>query len=280
MRLRFAAMAALLLNTLACESGGSGREETELSPEQRVAAYFAENLVQCTGDAECPTGRCDLTPTFTVSIEKGYCGTFQTAFDRWQKVELATRLAAQAREAPELARAVFARVDEELGYTLSSPQPGYAVRPPEKETLVVLLAALAAPGGGAAQEAIRRLDAMLARESGPVRQLVGLTLAELGRESGWDAMVEASFGASPRLRLHAARAASGLCNELSNRVLASLLEDPHPLVRFGAAQGLGKCRTPEALEVLEQRRAALRRKPGPSGDLSAINSAIPPDTVP
>jgi hypothetical protein len=239
-----------------------------------VSAFFAEELVQCATDADCVTGRCDLTPTFTVSIEKGYCGTFQTAFDRWQKVELAQRLADRAAGSAPLAAAVLARVDEELGYTRNPPQPGYAVRAPEKETLVILLSELARSGESAREEALARLGTIRLQEAGALKRLAGLALAEAGSAAGLDDMVEASAGASPRLRLHAARAASGLCDRTAVGVLASLLADPHPLVRAGAAWGLGRCGTDEAGGALERRREELVKKPGQAGDLTSIGAAL------
>ncbi len=277
MAFRTAAILVLSCCALGCEPGGAGSGEREIAPADLVAAFFSEDLAQCSADGDCVTGRCDLTPTFTVAIERGYCGTFQTAFDRWQKVELAERLAQAAGGSAGVLEAVLARVDEELGYTRNPPQAGYAVRAPEKETLVVLLSAMASEetaGDETRGPAMSRLEQMYSVESGAVKRAAGLALAEVGNESAMDEVVQASFGASARLRLHAARAASGLCSTTSLGVLASLLEDPHPLVRAGAADALGRCRSEDARKVLEARRDALRRKPGVSGDLSAVEAAL------
>jgi hypothetical protein len=232
--------ASMLLAGLVLLAGCDGRPGAEpaaagQTPEQVLAAFFQEELKPCTESAECTTGHCDLTPVYTISVSAGYCLSFPNAFDRWQRVELAERLARRAAAEPALMAVLLARLENEL--TL-------ATRPGEKETLYLILGALrTAPAATLLRRAFET-------EQGALREVAGLALAEAGDAAGADVVVEAAFSPVVRVRMHAARAAGGLCSETAVGVLAELLNDDHPLVSEAAATALGGCPGEKAAALL------------------------------
>jgi len=241
-----------------CRSSEQGKE-SENSAQAVVAAFFQEELVRCDSDAECLTGRCDLTPMFTISVSGGFCASFPNAYERWQRIELAESLAGLAREDPELMALVLARVDDELAHVR---------RPAEKEAVIVLLVRLGVP------DAVARLRELSVREEEPIRRLAGLSLASIGDESGSDELVEASLSAVVRMRMHAAHSAGGLCKGAALSVLAELLVDKHYLVRQAAAAALARCGE-EGKSVLEARsREISDGKAAYTGDRFAVDSAL------
>lgn len=215
-------------------SGGSPKEERV---ESLVTAFFSEELKPCTSSADCPTGHCDLTPVYTISVSSGYCISFPSAFERWQKVELADRLAAYSRDLPQLA----VRVESELAREYLNGN-----RPADLETAYLVLVALGT------ESAVARLAEEYVSRTGAVREVAGMALAEAGDPRGIDAVVAAAFSPVVRVRLHAARAAGRLCNGAALGVLAELLDDDHSLVSEAAASALGRCPGARSLALLEQ----------------------------
>jgi hypothetical protein len=163
---------------------------------------------------------------FTISVSSGYCLSFPNAFERWQRLLLARKLAKWARDDANLTSLILQRVEEELGF---------AHRLPELEAIYLILASLAT------SEALLLLEVLHDDAEGPARQLAGLCLAEAGIVAGLDDVVVAAQSSVVRLRLHAARAAAGLCDETSRGVLAVLAEDRHPLVKDAAVRAAEIC---------------------------------------
>lgn len=215
---------ALLLVSCGREASWSGPTEERLA--ELEAAFFDEELKPCTSSEECSSGHCDLTPVYTISVSAGYCVTFPSAFERWQKVELADRLADYVRRFPGLAERVEARLAREY---LDGDRAG------DLETAYLVLAGLGS------ESAVARLAVEYETRTGTVREVAGLALAEAGDRRGLDAVVDAAFSPVVRVRMHAARAAGGLCSEASGRVLAELLDDASPLVAEAAASAMGRC---------------------------------------
>ncbi len=220
---------------------GCGRESTRSGPKGAQlaaleAGFFDEELKPCTANEECSSGHCDLTPVYTISVSAGYCINFPSAFERWQKVELANRLADLVGQFPQLAERIEARLVREY---LNGD------RPADLETAYLVLTALAS------ESAISLLAAEYESRTGTAREVAGLALAEAGDARGVDAVVAAAFSPVVRVRMHAARAAGSLCSEASIGVLAELLGDPSPLVSEAAASGLGRCPGSKSLALLE-----------------------------
>jgi len=247
----FGLVALTLLAVAACQDGRS--QEQTLSPTEIVAAFFTDDLQLCERHGDCVTGHCDLSPMFTVSLSSGYCLNFPAAYERWQRIELAESLSALGRADGALNQAVLERVEAELEGRL---------RGPEKEAVILVLGRQASP---ASLEMLREVHRL---ETGEVRRLSALTLAEAGDPTGEDDVVEASFSAVIRVRMHAARAASRLCTPTARGLVAGLLDDRSRLVRQAAAQALARCGGEEARKLLEE-----RHKGGAPGDRFLFESA-------
>ena len=207
------------------------------SPENVLSAFFSEELLQCTADEDCTTGECDLSPVFTISTSGGYCLSFSSAFERWQRLELARSLARMASGDSGLHDAVLARVKEELQFVRAGP---------EEEAMVELLAALGT------EESIGLLGELYRGLDGEVRSLAALALARSGDPTGIDEVVDVSFSPVVRLRIHAAVAVSGLCDKTSLGILRELSSDDHHMVRQAAAEALTRCGGPEVRSILDQ----------------------------
>jgi hypothetical protein len=230
-------MLALLTLLSGCR-GESARVDPQ---EERLvaleAAFFSEELKPCTESSECSSGHCDLTPVYTISVSAGYCVSFPSAYERWQKVELAGHLADYVGELPQLAKRIEARLAKEY---LNGD------RPADLETAYIVLLALGT------DEAIARLAAEYESRTGTVQEVAGLALAEAGDERGIDAVVGAAFSPVVRVRLHAARAAGHLCSAAALGVLAELLDDDNSLVLEAAATALGQCPGERSLALLKE----------------------------
>lgn len=206
------------------------------SPDEVLAAFFSEELLQCTSAADCVTGKCDLSPVFTISTSGGYCLSFSSAFERWQRLELARSLADMARRDGALHDAVLARVREELQFV----RPG-----PEEEAMVELLGAMRT------SESLALLRQLHAGLAGEARPLAALALARVGDDAGLDDVVAASFSPVVRVRVHAAAAAGGLCgSRTALGILRGLVADDHHMVRQAAADALAICGGAEAESIL------------------------------
>jgi hypothetical protein len=229
--------------------GGCRGESARVDPreEHLVAlerAFFSEELNPCTESSECRSGHCDLTPVYTISVSAGYCVSFPSAYERWQKVELAGHLAKYAREFPQLAL----RVEERLAKEYLAGD-----RPSDLETAYIVLVALGT------DTAITRLAAEYERRTGTVQEVAGLALAEAGDKRGIEAVVGAAFSPVVRVRLHAARAAARLCSVASLGVLAELLDDDNSLVSEAAATALGQCPGERSLALLKEHQGFAAR---------------------
>jgi hypothetical protein len=231
---RLTTVLVLLLLTHGCTpaSGvsGDGRDEAA----RIMGAFFAEEMTPCTSNEECLTGRCDLTPVYTISVSAGYCLALPGAFERWQKVELGQRLGGLAKTVPGLSSKVMAEVTASLAGNRNG----------DLETGVILLTELGTP------EAIAELARLAGERDGAAAQVAGLALAELGDSRGGPALVEAAFSSVVRTRMHAARGAGRLCTEEALGVLAELLADSHPMVAEAAATALGRCPQDAAARLL------------------------------
>jgi len=232
-------------------SGPAGGKGTGQSAVEVVDAFFDDDLRQCTKDADCLTGFCDMTPVFTISTSGGYCMGFPNAFDRWQRVWLAERLAERARADEAVHDVLLKRLEEEKEYVL---------RPAEKEVVILLLAEVAS------QPAHERLKELYKQEEGGPKRLAGLKLAVAGFEEASGEVVEAALSSVVRVRMHAAAAAGGLCNAESFGVLKELASDSHYQVRQSAASALAACGGPEARATLEklaeENRETYNSRPG------------------
>jgi len=222
-----------------------------MSAAEIVASYFDDDLRQCGKDSECLTGFCDMTPVFTISTSGGYCMGFPNAFERWQRVWLANSLAERAKADPAVHAALLKRLEEEKEY---------ALRPAEKEVVILLLAGV---GSDAAHE---RLKALYREEDGGPKRLAGLKLAAAGFEEVSGEVVDAALSSVVRVRMHAAAAAGGLCNAESLGVLKELSRDSHYQVRQSAAAGLAACGGAEARSTLQklvdENRETYNSRPG------------------
>jgi hypothetical protein len=213
-------------------SGSSGNSGDEA--DRVMAAFFAEELTPCTSNEACLTGRCDLTPVYTISVSAGYCLAIPGAFERWQKVELGQRLGALAKTVPGLS----ARVLDAVTSSFTGSRNG------DLETGVIVLLELGTP------EAVAELVRLTRERDGAAAQVAGLALAELGDARGGPALVDAAFSPVVRTRMHAARGAGHLCTKEALGVLAELLSDSHPMVAEAAATALGQCPQEAAAKLL------------------------------
>ena len=216
-----------------------------------MGAFFDDDLRQCEKDSDCLTGFCDMTPVFTISTSGGYCMGFPNAFDRWQRVWLADRLTERAKANPRIHDALLKRLEDEKEY---------ALRPAEKEVVILLLA------GVASNAAHERLKALYLEEDGGAKRLAGLKLAMAGMEHASGEVVDAALSSVVRVRMHAASAAAGLCNAEALGVLKELSRDSHYQVRQSAASALAVCGGPEARTTLEklveENRETYNSRPG------------------
>ncbi len=234
----------LLLLLSSCASGGGKSDPAQERLIDLEMAFFSEELKPCSSSDDCRSGHCDLTPVFTISVSAGYCVSFPSAFERWQKVELAHRLADYAREFPQLAERVEARLATEY---LNGD------RTADLETAYIVLVALGT------KSAVERLAKEFEARTGTVKEVAGLALAEAGDARGIEAVVDAAFSPVVRVRLHAARAAGRLCSKACLGVLAELLDDDNPLVSEAAASALGQCPGENSLERLEEYKGFAAR---------------------
>ena len=234
----FIVTVGLLAGCLFCSEQSGVESGPALDAQRLVAPFFEQNLIACQENRDCVTGLCDKTPFFAVSDLGGYCLAFPNAFERWQRVWLARRLGESARGDAQVASQAMERIERELGQVF---------HPAEREILVLLLSELGTP------EALARLEQAYAAESGGIKQLCALKLAQAGREQYSEQVVEAALSSTVRLRMHAASAAGGLCNGPALGALQELIGDVNVQVRQAAAQALAGCRG-------ETARKALARK--------------------
>jgi hypothetical protein len=254
-----AAIAGLVIACAGCGEGST--DPAAASPDAVLAAFFDDDLVRCERDSDCLAGVCDLTPVFTFSVSGGYCVGFPGAFERWQRVLLARKLADLIRADPALAERVWSRLADESRF---------AVRGEEKELLLLVPALVGTP------EAMEQVRDVYRQGDSGLRTMAGLYLAASnpGSDEGVDRLVEASASSVDRLRMHAAWAAGQRCDRTGLGILADLLRDRSALVRQAAGLSVERCPAADARPLLEARRAELDTGEGRTGDRFVVESAL------